>query len=342
MREKLKQTITTILVIFIISTFSYSVKAGTYDGSREKYFSRKIAHTITPQRVEIVENRIERASGKDTVSIEKLKNFSQKTVFWTGRVRNFLDYPDNYWIYIKPDEGQPFWVYAKKTIRNLDFERTGYRTGVKGNIILKDNKLLYLKAKSVVLIAPSDENLNEFQKKYNISNKFTMNTSYGPVKITNVYYPFILHRIYMHNPHYNWDTIQQISKAIVFYSHKFSGDPLLLTALLNIESAFDMDAVSSSGAIGLGQLMPTTASGLGVDPHDPVQNVGGAAKYFSRQLSRWNYYSDATQRALASYNAGPGAVSRYGGIPPYSETQNYVFFITYLYKEYKNQCNNFY
>lgn len=297
-----------------------------------------IEHSVTPERVSIVEGRIERSGGTDRVSIEKLENFSSCTVFWRGKVEKFLSCPGHFWLLMKSPGAPSYWVYAKDTIRNLDFDRTGYTVGVKGNIILKDNKLYYLQARSVVLIAPPDEmSFSRFRRKYSLPEEFTMNTGQGAVKIKSPYYPFILHRIYCHNPHYSWEDIQKIGRGIIYYSEKFNIDPLLLISLLNIESAFDVDAVSPSGAVGLGQLMPGTAASLGVDPGNIIQNVGGAAKYLHYQLRRWKGCSDATPRALASYNAGPGAVSRYGGIPPYSETRNYVFFITFLKEELEKQ-----
>lgn len=97
-------------------------------------------------------------------------------------------------------------------------------------------------------------------------------------------------------------------------------EPALLHALVYQESRYCTEALSPKGAIGLGQLMPGTASALGVDPHDPVQNLYGAAAYLRQQ---WDTFED-WQLALAAYNAGPGAVQEYQGIPPYKETQHYV------------------
>ncbi|RBY78066.1 lytic transglycosylase [Blastococcus sp. TF02-09] len=97
-------------------------------------------------------------------------------------------------------------------------------------------------------------------------------------------------------------------------------DASLLAAVASVESNFDAGAVSSAGAQGLMQFMPATAQGLGVDALDPASAVDGAARYLKQLTGQFG----STELALAAYNAGPGTVSRYGGIPPYAETQNYV------------------
>ena len=103
---------------------------------------------------------------------------------------------------------------------------------------------------------------------------------------------------------------------------KYGLDPALLAGLVKQESGFNPNAGSPAGARGLTQLMPGTAAGLGVtNVLDPVQSLDGGAKYLRQQLDA---FGGDVARALAAYNAGPGAVKRYGGVPPYAETQNYV------------------
>ncbi len=97
-------------------------------------------------------------------------------------------------------------------------------------------------------------------------------------------------------------------------------DPLLLEAIAQVESSFDPFAVSHAGAQGLMQFMPATAAEMGVDPFDVDSAIDGAARYLARDLTRFG----STELAIAAYNAGPGAVQRHGGIPPFPETQRYV------------------
>ena len=98
-------------------------------------------------------------------------------------------------------------------------------------------------------------------------------------------------------------------------------DPRLLSAVAWSESGFDPSARSSAGAQGLMQLMPRTAQGLGVDPLDPAQALRGGGRYLAQQLSA---FGGSVELALAAYNAGPTAVRKHGGIPPYDETRRYV------------------
>jgi soluble lytic murein transglycosylase-like protein len=113
-------------------------------------------------------------------------------------------------------------------------------------------------------------------------------------------------------------------------------DPALLRGLIRQESNFNAGARSPAGAMGLTQLMPATAAGLGVtNPSDPAQSIEGGAKYLKQQLDR---FGGDVSKALAAYNAGPGAVQKYNGVPPYAETQNYVRNVTAYANEYRRQA----
>lgn len=114
-------------------------------------------------------------------------------------------------------------------------------------------------------------------------------------------------------------------------AQKYELDADLIRAVIRTESAFDAAAVSTAGAQGLMQLMPALAAELGVtDPFDPRQNIMAGSKYLSALLA---YHHGDVPLAVASYNAGPGAVARYQGIPPYEETERYVRTIVELLEE---------
>lgn len=111
-------------------------------------------------------------------------------------------------------------------------------------------------------------------------------------------------------------------------------DARLLVALIAVESSWHPQAVSSAGAIGLGQLMPSTAAGLGVDPQDAQENIHAVAIHLRSLLNRYSRFDVQTryELTLSAYNAGAGAVEKYGGAPPYAETRNYVRSVISLWR----------
>jgi soluble lytic murein transglycosylase-like protein len=121
-----------------------------------------------------------------------------------------------------------------------------------------------------------------------------------------------------------------LEPLIVQHSGTQSLDPKLVRALIQTESGYNPRALSNKGAMGLMQLMPATASLLNVrDPYDPDENLRGGTRYLRQMLDR---FAGRLELALSAYNAGPGAVERHGGIPPYAETRDYVRRVLALYQ----------
>jgi hypothetical protein len=134
------------------------------------------------------------------------------------------------------------------------------------------------------------------------------------------------------NPRLTPNEITTISESILSYCERYGVEPYLVVAVVAAESRFNPNARSYKGAAGLGQLMPATAAAHGVDPYDPVANLEVAIRIISRNLQKYNNDPRAVLLALAAYNAGTGAVQRYGGVPPYRETRDY------LWKIYEYYC----
>jgi len=133
-----------------------------------------------------------------------------------------------------------------------------------------------------------------------------------------------------HNPTLSSGEARRIGEALLHFARTFDVDPRLIGALVLVESGFNPRAVSPAGALGLGQLMPTMARAVGIqDPFSIEENLYGTVRVLRGHLDRFGYHR--VSWALAAYNAGSGAVRRYGGIPPYSETRWYVYRVTQLY-----------
>jgi soluble lytic murein transglycosylase-like protein len=158
-------------------------------------------------------------------------------------------------------------------------------------------------------------------------------------KLLAVYAPY-RQFVAQNAPNLSPKMVDTITTSILYYSDQEKLDPRLVIAMILAESNFDPLSTSRTGAMGLSQLMPSTAAGLGVsNAYDPVQNIGAAVHILSGHVKQ---YGGADANGLvpintllltmAAYNAGPGAVKRYGGVPPYAETQHYVRKVAALYR----------
>lgn len=148
--------------------------------------------------------------------------------------------------------------------------------------------------------------------------------------------PFYASYIKQVNRRLDTQEAMTMAKAIVGFCLRYGVDPRLIMAMIFVESGFDPNAVSRSGAMGLGQLMPGTARWMGVDnPFDSIENLYGMVRLVRTHLDTYHRKARADDNplalALAAYNAGEGAVRRHGGVPPYKETQAYVRKVIALY-----------
>jgi len=112
---------------------------------------------------------------------------------------------------------------------------------------------------------------------------------------------------------------------------------VFIKSIVAAESNFNSDAVSARGAVGLMQLMPSTARSYGADPKDPEQNIDAGTRYLRALMTRYEKHHNSLQRVIAAYNAGPGAVDRYRGVPPYRETRLYVARVLIYMKHFEKE-----
>jgi hypothetical protein len=149
--------------------------------------------------------------------------------------------------------------------------------------------------------------------------------------------PIYAHFIQQRNPRLNANEAFRIAQGVVGYSLRYGVDARLIMAMIMVESGFNPHATSKTGAMGLGQLMPGTAAGMGVtNAYDSISNLYGTVRLIRNHLDTYHRQTgedyNSMVLALAAYNAGPGAVTRHGGVPPYRETQNYVRKVIGIYR----------
>ncbi|GAC1655349.1 MAG: hypothetical protein NVS9B12_06410 [Vulcanimicrobiaceae bacterium] len=136
------------------------------------------------------------------------------------------------------------------------------------------------------------------------------------------------------NPRLQQWQSRDLAQHVLFNAARWNLDANLLVALVTVESRWRPAARSRVGALGLGQLMPGTARKLGVNPHNADSNLSGCARYLSAMVLKYGNRPNQYQLAFAAYNAGPKAVDRYHGIPPFNETQHYVVRVMSMWQHF--------
>lgn len=137
------------------------------------------------------------------------------------------------------------------------------------------------------------------------------------------------------NPKLSTGQAMDIASGIIGFSLKYGVDARLIMAMVMTESSFNPNSTSRAGAMGLGQLMPSNVREMGLNnAYDTMQNLSGTVRLVRRHLEQYQMKFNSLVLSLAAYNAGPGAVRKYGGVPPYRETQNYVRKVLNLYRQF--------
>jgi soluble lytic murein transglycosylase-like protein len=164
-------------------------------------------------------------------------------------------------------------------------------------------------------------------------------TSFSDIAPTKGAYVVFNSSCYACNLHstINWQStklhLKEFGDAIKSAAQRYEVDPALVRAVIHAESGFNVMARSRKGAIGLMQLMPSTARVIGVDARVPEYNIRGGVQYLASLLAQ---FKGNVMLATAAYNAGPAAVEKYGGVPPFAETQAYVERVGILHRRYKS------
>ncbi len=235
--------------------------------------------------------------------------FEGQLVLWTGRASNVRSQEPQSLTLLTPEGKVP--VRFSRRVKNLQTDRNGVGVAIKGFVRRDSKGKVYLEGRSVIPWRPK----GGFSRDRGVVEQWVDFT----------------------RPELPGKTRALIASSIRKHARQQKLDPLLLTALIQVESGFDPKAVSVSGAQGLGQLMPATARGLGVDPTDISDNIRGCARMIAGLVHRYAHRWDGNALALASYNAGPNLVARIQRVPHYEQTVNYVYFIGSLYQQLKRE-----
>lgn len=254
-------------------------------------------------------------------------------VLWQGRIRSQVRDGKATDVVLGTTAGDVPIRFRFKAI-NLETDRTGFRVAIKASLRIEGGRMVALDGHSMILLQPP------------LTQDYATWLRSARGRTSNVQ-SFLVWWVGFHNPGYTPELCETIASAIVSEAAKNSLDPLFFASLVQIESAFRVDAVSPSGAQGLGQLMPFVSRSYGVDALNPRENLRASAKMIGGLVRAWTPRATSTQvnsetvalrghhpwgMALASYNAGPTLVRNTGRIPAIPQTTNYVYFIGFVHQ----------
>jgi len=152
----------------------------------------------------------------------------------------------------------------------------------------------------------------------------------APARASEASYAAVLRTI---NPKLPLEKARAYARSVMADAWRTRLDPRFIMSIVTVESRWHANAVSRAGARGLGQLMPSTAATLGVNAWNAAENLRGTSRYLKSLVDRFAGKPNAVKLVIAGYNAGPRAVERYHGVPPYTETQNYVVRVLRVWKQ---------
>jgi len=281
------------------------------------------------------QNGITQAVGEEAletfvgIRIMEVKGVSKGTMkVADGPVTILLEKSNGETLFVSCPNGAPDWLNSNETKARMivKAERDTPTSEIHAEL---------LGAASESEIVPLERHQAPRVQRLTYRGSYSREASYNVAANTAVpiYANFILRR----NRRLSAGEATRIAEGVIGYSLRFGVDARLIMAMVMVESGFNPNATSRTGAMGLGQLMPGTAAGMGVsNAYDSIDNLYGTVRLIRGHLETYQRQTGQDYAslvlALAAYNAGPGAVSRHGGVPPYRETQNYVRKVIGIYR----------
>jgi soluble lytic murein transglycosylase-like protein len=291
--------------------------------SLKDYLKLRRQNSITQA---VGEEALETFVGTRVVEVEGISKGTMKVA--DGPVTILLEKSNGETLFVSCPKGAPDWLSSNETRARMIVKATRSSS-------TSDIQAELLGAAPDSQIAPLEVRSTPRPKQLASRGDFMRESAYNVSanSAVPIYANFILRR----NPRLGSNEAYRIAQGVIGYSLRFGVDARLIMAMIMVESGFNPHATSHTGAMGLGQLMPGTAAGMGVsNAYDSIDNLYGTVRLIRGHLENYQRQTGQDYQslvlALAAYNAGAGAVSRHGGVPPYRETQNYVRKVIGIYR----------